>query len=450
LLSEIVEFKHQGIIVGKERFIRGARSIALLASLLGLAACQRADSGPAAPAAQPPGVSHTTITALVWAPDWPDEMHKVAAEFTRLNPDVQVNVQFMVGNSVEENIKPKIASRNLPDLMSVNPNAYAAGLAEQGVLADVGHTAAWGKLLPNLKSDWMTQNGKRFGIAGGVAATVMYYNKSMFERAGILQLPTNFSQFLEVCALLKKAGFTPIVWNGGFPNILANGPFSFGFANNVAARVPDWKTRIADGTLHLDNAAGADIFAKIRLLAQRGFVQPGYMRTGYDEGIQMFTDGQTAMAFQGTWAAGRMMDGKGFKTGVFLPPWNDKGAAAVPVIGSETGFAVCETPKKEAALRFLEFIMGQGFTIQQNKRRNISPFVTAPGDTASDPQIVAYIDAASRAPVSGSPYYSMLPANTIDLLHPLIQEVLFGTTTAQQAARRLETSIRNEAKKNYR
>jgi multiple sugar transport system substrate-binding protein/raffinose/stachyose/melibiose transport system substrate-binding protein len=94
--------------------------------------------------------------------------------------------------------------------------------------------------------------------------------------------------------------------------------------------------------------------------------------------------------------------------------------------------------------------MGQGFTIQQNKRRNISPFVTAPGDTASDPQIVAYIDAASRAPVSGSPYYSMLPANTIDLLHPLIQEVLFGTTTAQQAARRLETSIRNEAKKNYR
>lgn len=437
-------------LVRRERFVQGARSIVLLASLLALAACQRADSGASAAAAAPPAVAHTTINALIWAPDWPDEMHKIAAEFTRLNPDVQVNVQFMVGNSVEENIKPKIAARNLPDLMSVNPNAYAAGLAEQGVLADVGHTAAWGRLLPSLKSDWMTQNGKRFGIAGGVAATVMYYNKSMFERAGIEQLPTNFSQFLALCARLKKAGFTPIVWNGGFPNILANGPFSFGFANNVAARVPDWKTRVADGTLVLDNAAGADIFAKIRLVAQRGYTTPDYMRTGYDAGIQMFADGKAAMAFQGTWAAGRMMDGKGFNTGVFLPPWNDTGTSAVPVIGSETGFAVCETANKEAALRFLEFIMGKGFPLQQNKRRNISPFVTAPGESASDPQIVAYIDAASRAPVTGSPYYSMLPANTIDLLHPLIQEVLFGATTPEQAARRLQKSIRDEAIKNYR
>ncbi|HEU4374020.1 MAG TPA: carbohydrate ABC transporter substrate-binding protein, partial [Telluria sp.] len=74
-----------------------------------MAACQR-DSDSAAPAALPGGAPHTTITALVWAPDWPDEMHQVAAEFTRENPDVRVNVQFMVGNSVEENIKPKIAS----------------------------------------------------------------------------------------------------------------------------------------------------------------------------------------------------------------------------------------------------------------------------------------------------------------------------------------------------
>jgi multiple sugar transport system substrate-binding protein/raffinose/stachyose/melibiose transport system substrate-binding protein len=427
--------------------VRGVLNLVAVAGLLALAACQREHGGPAAPAAPP----HTTITALVWAPDWPDEMHQVAAEFTRLNPDIDVNVQFMVGNSVEENIKPKIASRNLPDLMSVNPNAYSAALAEQGVLTDIGHTAAWGKMLPSLKSDWMTTNGKRFGIAGGVAATVMYYNKDMFAKAGIERLPTNFSQFLAVCERLKKAGLVPIVWNGGFPNILGNGPFSFGFANNVAARTPDWKARIADGTLDLATPAGADIFAKILVMTQRGYTQPGMLRTGYEEGIKMFADGKVAMAFQGTWAAGRMLnDDHGFETGVFLPPWNDDGAAAVPVIGSETGFAVCETPKKEAAVRFLEFVMGQGFALQQNKRQNIAPFVVAPGPMISDARIVAYIDAATRAPVTGSPYYSMLPANTIDLLHPLIQDVLTGRVTPQQAARRLDASIREEARRNYK
>ncbi len=429
--------------MGKVRFIRGARGFLMAAGLLALAACQP-DSG--GKAAAPPGAARTTITALVWAPDWPDEMHKVAAEFMRLNADVRVELEFMSGNSVEANIKPKVASHKLPDLMSVNPNPYAARLADQGVLADIGHTEAWGKLLPSLKSDWMTQDGKRFGIAGGVAATLIYYNKSMFEQAGIERLPTNFSEFLAVCERLKQAGFTPMVWNGGFPNILGNGPFSFGFANNVVAATPDWKARIADGTLNLANGGGADIFAKIRLVAQRGYVQPGYMRTGYDEGIKLFTEGKAAMAFQGTWSAGPMMNGKGFKTGVFLPPWNDKGAAAVPVIGSETGFAVCDTPNKEAAIRFLEFIAGRGFPIQQNKRQNISPFLAAPGPMVSDPQIVAYIDAASRAPVTGSPYYSMLPANTIDMLHPLIQQVMLGEVTPRQAARRLEASIRDQAR----
>jgi multiple sugar transport system substrate-binding protein/raffinose/stachyose/melibiose transport system substrate-binding protein len=44
----------------------------------------------------------------------------------------------------------------------------------------------------------------------------------------------------------------------------------------------------------------------------------------------------------------------------------------------------------------------------------------------------------------------MLPANTIDLLHPLIQDVLAGKVTPPQAARRLDASIREEARKNYK
>lgn len=430
----------------KAGFIKGARRWLAVAGLLALGGCHHEERPAAAPAAPAP----VTITALIWAPDWQDQMREVAAQFMRQNPDVRVDVQFMTGNSVEENIRPKVASHKLPDLMSVNPNPYSAALAEQGVLTDVGHTEAWRRMRPSLKPDWITQDGKRFGISGGVAATLMYYNKDMFAKAGITKLPTNFAEFLAVCARLKKAGFTPIYWNGGFPNIIGNAAFSFGFANNVAARTPDWKARIADGTLNLDTPAGADIFRKIRTIPQRGYAQPNFMRSSHGEGIAAFVNGKTAMAFHGTWAAGLLMHGKGFQTGVFLPPWNDAGHAAVPVIGSETGFAVCETPKKEAATRFLEFITGPGFAIQQAKRQNIAPFQAAPGVPSGDPQIVAYLDAAAAAPVTGSPYYSMLPANTIDMLHPLIQEVLVGKVTPQQAAHRLDASIRDEAKKHSR
>jgi multiple sugar transport system substrate-binding protein len=437
--------------VGKHQHLyRRRRRLAVLAcAALLLAACQPSDGdgGTRATADGAAGARKTTITALVWAPDWSDEMAQVAAEFTRLHPDIRVNVQFMIGNSVEENIKPKLASHKLPDLMSVNPNAFAADLADQGVLAEIGHTQAWANLLGGLKSDWTSRHDKHFGIAGGVAATVMYYNKAMFEKAGVKKLPANFDEFLAVCEQLKKAGFTPIMWNGGFPNTLANGPFSAGFANNVIARTPDWKTRLADGKLKLDTPEVADIFAKIALVADRGFVQKGYMSTNYDEGLRLFTDGQVAMSFHGTWASGLMMHGRGFATGVFAPPWNAPGKALVPVLGSETGFAVCETRNKEAATAFLEFLMGKGFPIVQNKRQNISPLLVAPGTMVSDPQLVAYVAAASAAAVTGSPYYSLLPANTIEMLHPLIQDVLFHKVTPQQAARLLDASVRDDLRR---
>lgn len=421
-----------------------ARFFAVAAFIAAQSGCSRQDEGLGNALK---AVHQTTITALVWAPDWTDEMQQMASEFTQLNPQIRVEVQFMIGNSVEENIKPKVASHKLPDILSVNPNAYAADLADQGLLADVGTSPVWDNMLDGLKADWTTQEGKRYGISGGVAATLMYYNQDQFKRAGIAALPTNFDEFLVVCERLKKAGLTPLMWNGGFPNMLANGPFSFGFANNVVAPHPNWKQGIGDGSLNLNTSEAADIFAKIKLIAQRGYVQKGYMSTNYADGIKLFTQGKTAMAFHGTWAAGLLMHGQGFKTGVFIPPWNAAGKSVVPVIGSETGFAVSETANKKAAFQFLEFMFGKGFSIYQNKRQNIPPLKQVQGKVVADPQIMQYIKTVEQFPVTASPYYSFLPASTIELLHSLMQDVLVDRSTPRQAARAVDESIKSEARR---
>ena len=174
------------------------------------------------------------------------------------------------------------------------------------------------------------------------------------------------------------------------------------------------------------------------------------MNTNYDEGINLFTENKAAMAFQGSWASGQLMHGKGFQTGVFIPPWNAPGKTVVPVVGNETGFAVCETANKAAALRFLEFIAGPGFSVIQKKRHNISPFTLESRDAMGDPQIAAYTAMVRNYPVTVGLYYSFLPANTIDSLHPLIQDVLLKKITPRQAAQILDASIRNEAKMHYK
>lgn len=407
-------------------------------------------SAPADPAAAPARRAPVTITALIWAPDWQAEMRQTAAQFSRLNPDIAVKLEFMTGNSVEENLKPRIAAGTLPDLVSVNPNPYAAELADRGVLADVGESTAWRRLIPGVKADWISPDGKRFGISGGIATTLIYYNKDMFRAAGIGRLPANFDEFLAVCERLKNAGYTPMFWSGGFPNLLANGAFSFGFANNIVARTPDWKARIADGTLALDTPAGADIFAKIRTVAQRGYTQARPLESGPQDGIKAFAEGKVAMAFQGSWEAGSLLHAPGFEVGMLVPPWNARGAAIVPVIGSETGFAVSATANKAAAMRFLEYVTGVGFAIAKKKRQNIAPFASSIEARDGEPQIRDYLANIERLPLTGSPYYSMLPSSSIELLHRLIQDVLADKVTPRQAAHLLESSIRDAARAHHK
>lgn len=150
-----------------------ARLLSGLIGLLILSGCHQQD----ATITSSPSPHRTSITALIWAPDWPEQMLQIAAEFSKLNPDVQVDVQFMIGNSVEENIKPRVAAGTMPDLLSVNPNAYSAELADQRVLANVSQTLAWTNMLAPLKRDWTSRRGKGFGISGGVATTMIYYNR---------------------------------------------------------------------------------------------------------------------------------------------------------------------------------------------------------------------------------------------------------------------------------
>jgi multiple sugar transport system substrate-binding protein len=238
--------------------------------------------------------------------------------------------------------------------------------------------------------------------------------------------------------------------NGGFPNMLGNGPFASGFANDVAAREIGWKRKIGDGSLDLNTPEVADIFAKMLLLVDRGYVQKGFMATDYDGGIQLFKQGKVAMVLHGSWAAGLLLHGNPFQVGVFIPPWNAPGKLVVPVMGSETGFAVCETPRKAAAMRFLEFIAGKGFSILQRKRHNIPPFEHVTGPIVTDQIMIDYTNRVGRFPVTSSPYYSVLPSNSIEELHRLMQDVLLGKMTAAEAATLLDQSVKNQATMHYK
>jgi uncharacterized membrane protein YkvA (DUF1232 family) len=68
----------------------------------------------------------------------------------------------------------------------------------------------------------------------------------MFEKAGITTPPANWDEFLDACAKLKTAGYTPLIVTGGDGSI-ANTAFGAGFANNVVPKNPDWSKQNIGG-----------------------------------------------------------------------------------------------------------------------------------------------------------------------------------------------------------
>ena len=176
--------------------------IAALAMLLTLVAgCGGADtpapdtSSDAAPADSAPAAGEApaediTITVALMSNDWLDAAEQIAADFTA-KYGIKVEYTPMPGE-VEEYLQPKAASGSLPDVMSINAGAFGADLAENGLIIDLAEIDAAKNMVESLKPVFTSSSGKLFGVAGGLSSTLIYYNKAMFEDAGITEEPKNW------------------------------------------------------------------------------------------------------------------------------------------------------------------------------------------------------------------------------------------------------------------
>ena len=91
-----------------------------------------------------------------------------------------------------------------------------AQIAKAGLLADLSDQA-WTKTIPANFKPAFQQDGKTYIYSAGSVVIGAIYNKKVFAEAGIDALPTTWTEFLEVCEKLKKAGKVPIALGAQTP-----------------------------------------------------------------------------------------------------------------------------------------------------------------------------------------------------------------------------------------
>jgi raffinose/stachyose/melibiose transport system substrate-binding protein len=180
------------------------------------------------------------------------KVNDLVAAYKAVAPDITIELEtFRTTEEYENTMKVRFAAGEYPDIFQLKPYTmvkYAdqlMDLAGQPAVAACKYPDA-GKV-----------NGKIIGVPRSLYNEFVYYNKSLFAKAGVKEVPQTWDEFLAVCKKLKAAGITPImiggkdVWptypfteympalqsgNGSYWNLMATQeePFKAGSAINIA------------------------------------------------------------------------------------------------------------------------------------------------------------------------------------------------------------------------
>ena len=407
-------------------------SVAMLTALF--AGCSSSsDAGETSQASQQ---GDTTITVALMSNDWLDAAEQIAADFTA---KYGINVEYTpMPGEVEEYLQPKAAAGSLPDVMSINAGSFGADLAENDLIIDLSETDAAKNMQESLKPVFTSESGKLFGIAGGLSSTLIYYNKAMFEDAGITEEPKNWDEFLEVCEKLKAKGYAPLAVAMG-DGAISNTCWSTGNAVEIAATNPDYITEIANGTFNFDTPEQARIFERVKILNDNGYLLTGSVSAMVSTLLDSFKQEKAAMCFQGIWMAGSFMESP-FEVGMMVPPWNMEGQSQAVVLGTETGFAVAKGPNEEAAIKFVNYIANEeGFYTYQQARGSIPSLIEYDESKVKmEDTVKEYVDRLLDIEVTGAYWFETLPPSVYARLPQTFQQVATGEITPEDATATLQ------------
>jgi raffinose/stachyose/melibiose transport system substrate-binding protein len=162
-------------------------------------------------------------------------------------------------------------------------------------------------------------DGKMFAVPFAAVSHGIYYNKDIFEKAGI-SIPKTWEELMADCEKLKNAGYTP------FANGLADQwdileCFFLGMLPNYVGGA-DQRVLYENGTKKINDQNFVDAYTDIA--GVKPYLPNGFEAVTYNDSQALFSSQGAAMFVDGSWTISVYKDVT-FKWGVFaIPPRSGK------------------------------------------------------------------------------------------------------------------------------
>ena len=371
-------------------------------------------------------------------------------EYMEENPNVKIEVEALDEEAYKTKFKA-YSMEGMPDVVSIwGQPSFLDEVLDAGVLAELNESdyADYGFLDGSL--DGFKKDGKLYGLPRNTDVAVFYYNQKIFDDNG-WSVPTTYDDLLALAEPIKDAGLTPVAMDGGdgWPMAVYLSDLMFQITGDYHQMTID---ALAGGDF--SDPAFTQATQLIKDAADAGLFQKGYDSQDYGTAMNLFTNGQAAMFYMGSWESSMatnedIPEDIRNNIRVFTMPSVSGGKAAATDIEAWNGggYAVSEKSEdKDEAIKFLNFMYqpdklskygwenGVGMSAQDQ-----SSYMTG-NETELQKQIVDIVSKATK--VSGTTINDLGPATFKTSIESEIQGVSNGTITIEDFLSRIGESCK--------
>lgn len=276
------------------------------------------------------------------APDHEADLDRVVTAFEDANPDIDVQVETAPYDSYFTKLQTAVAGGTAPDTFELNYENFVTYAASDALaeLDDVDAAPFAPSLLEAFQHD-----SKQYGLPESFSNVVLFYNKDLFEKAGVAEPTSDWTWADEEAAAEKLTAkgvygdYQPVSFHE-FYKALAQTGGSF---------------LSEDGSEATFNSPEGEQ-AATWLISKMGTTMPtekdGVGTPDYDSGL--FKAGKLAMWHTGIWMFGAMADAP-FEWDVAVEPGDVQKASAMFTNGVVVS---ADSDNTDAAQKWVEFLTG--------------------------------------------------------------------------------------------
>jgi raffinose/stachyose/melibiose transport system substrate-binding protein len=421
------------------RLARGAARLVLAAAAL-------AATGAAARADVTVRLMHVEANpryAAIW--------RELADRYQAAHPGVTVDLQFLENEAFKAKLPTLLQSDDAPDLFYSWSGGVLKAQAEAGAVQDLTERmqadgGAWAKSYLPAAVEGVTIDGKALCVPLKMSMVGFFYNKALFEKAGVDGAAIRtWADFTAAVGKLKAAGIAPIAGGGG-----DKWPIHFYWSYLALREGGGAAFRAAKGG-EGDGFAAAPFVEASRKLKELGAMepfQPGYLGTRWQDTLALFGNGRAAMLLTFDDSANRQAvaaaDGTGIPRdglGTFPFPTVEGGAGR----GEETfGGVNCWAVSRNASPEAVDF--ARWFTSAEAERvmaesGMLIPAAVGADESLKDPIVKGFAEALARSPFHQLFLDQDLGPAVGRTVNDMTMEIVSGEAEPEDAVREIQDAF---------